>query len=140
MHRKKNNQPNHLFIAVKLTYKMVCIATLVSFERRKKKTDSNQDADLWLESILNSHFGHTSYEHMSPNSPLNMEDLQPAPPMSRDHSAMLPAAPPCENNAPTRFENTARCTKWAQKIWQEWSKQRQPWFSWRVANSLAYCK
>ena len=62
--------------------------------------------------------------------------------MGRDHSAMLPAASPCENNAPTRVEfksdtaleevkassvpeNTAHCTKWAQKIWQDWTKQRQ---------------
>ena len=58
-----------------------------------------------------------------------MEDLQPAPPMGRDHSAMLPATPPCENNAPTRFDdtaleefkassvpkNTARCSKWLKK-------------------------
>ena len=104
--------------------------------------DSNQGADLWLDNILNSSFGHTSYEHVSPDSPLNMEDLQPALPMGRDHSAMLSAAPSCENNAPTRFEfksdtaleevkassvpkNTACGTKWAQKIWQEWSRQAE---------------
>ena len=59
---------------------------LVSFDRRKKKRmDSNQDAV----------FGHTSYEHVSPDSPLNMEDLPPAPLMGHNHSSMLPVAPPC---------------------------------------------
>ena len=94
MRRKKNNQPNHLFKGVKLTYKMVFIATLVSFDRRKKKRmDSDEDADLWLDSILNHVFGHTT--NTSLDSPLNMEDLQPAPPMGCDHFAMFPAAPPC---------------------------------------------
>ena len=111
-------------------------------KKKKKRMDSDQDADFWLDSILNIVFGHTLYKHLSPDSPLNMEDLQPAPPKGCDHSAMLPAAPPYENNAHTRFQlksdtaleevkassvpkNTVCCTKWAQKIWQEWSKQRQ---------------
>ena len=95
-------------------------------QKKTKRMDSDQDADLWLDCILNSFFW-PQIQTCLPTPPQHGRLTTSSTYMGSDHSAMLPAAPPCENNAPTRFEfksgtapeevkassvpkNTAHCT------------------------------